>query len=145
MNWQRNSLYYAARIQANFEEILGFSVPSMIWVKAGLMQITMWRAHPAWLRMTLDCSRIAKVMAMVSGSRGRRCFILASDKNKKDQKNLRSRLSKLVDYYPIQVDHKSTNLEKRNKQNGLKSTNRESQTRTFWTRASTHVFPKRPA
>ena len=41
MNLQQNSLYYAARIQANFEEILGFSVPSMIWVKTGLMQITM--------------------------------------------------------------------------------------------------------
>ena len=38
LNW--NSLYRAVRI-ANFEEILGFSVPSIIWVKAGLMQITM--------------------------------------------------------------------------------------------------------
>ena len=37
---QRNSLYGAARI-ANFEGILGFSVPSIILVKAGLMQIAM--------------------------------------------------------------------------------------------------------
>ena len=48
-----------ARI-ANFEGILGFSVPSIILVKAGFMQITMQRARLAWLRMTLDCSRIAK-------------------------------------------------------------------------------------
>ena len=37
---QRNSLYSAAR-SANLEGILGFSVPSIILVKAGLMQITM--------------------------------------------------------------------------------------------------------
>ena len=36
---QQNSLYHAARI-AKFEGILGFSVLSIIWVKAGLMQIT---------------------------------------------------------------------------------------------------------
>ena len=36
---QRNSLYRAARI-ADFEGILGFSVLSIILVKAGLMQIT---------------------------------------------------------------------------------------------------------
>ena len=37
---QRNSLYRAARI-AKYEGILGFSVPSIILLKAGLMQITM--------------------------------------------------------------------------------------------------------
>ena len=37
---QRNSLYRTARI-ANFDGILGFSVPSIILVKARLMQITM--------------------------------------------------------------------------------------------------------
>ena len=37
---QGNSLYRAARI-ANFKGILGFFVPSIIVVKAGLMQITM--------------------------------------------------------------------------------------------------------
>ena len=36
----RNLLYRAARI-ANFEGILGFSVQSIILVKAGLRQITM--------------------------------------------------------------------------------------------------------
>ena len=34
---------------------------------AGLMQITMQRARPAWPAMTLDCSRIAKEITMVSG------------------------------------------------------------------------------
>ena len=50
-------------------------------------------ARPAWLRMTLDFSRIAKEIAMVRGffvEGGSRCFILVSVKNKKDQKNLRS-------------------------------------------------------
>ena len=51
---QRNSLYRAAHI-ANFEGILGFSVPSIILGKAGLMEITMLRVRPDWLRMTLDC------------------------------------------------------------------------------------------
>ena len=37
---QRNSLYHIARF-ANLEGILGFSVPSIILVKAGLVQITM--------------------------------------------------------------------------------------------------------
>ena len=55
----------------------------------------MQRTRPAWpaitkLRMTLDCSRIAKEIAMMSGIfvEGRRqtFFILARDKNKKDQK-----------------------------------------------------------
>ena len=36
-----NSLYRAARF-ANFEGIWGFSVPSIIWVGAGLMQITLF-------------------------------------------------------------------------------------------------------
>ena len=61
-----NSLYRAARV-TNFEGILSFSLPSNILLKAGLMQITMERVLPAWLRMTLDCSRIAKEIAMVSG------------------------------------------------------------------------------
>ena len=54
--------------------------------------------HNVTCSLTLECSRIAKEMAMVSGffSRegGRRCFILASDKNKKDQENLRSKFNK---------------------------------------------------
>ena len=51
----------------------------------------------AKLRMTLDCSRIAKKIAMMSGFLSR-----ARDKNKNDQKNL---WRKLVDYCP-----KTTNL-----------------------------------
>ena len=50
-----------------------------------------------------------------------------------------------VNLNPKQDDHKATNLETRNKQNGSKSTNQESQTMAFWTRASKHVFPKRSA
>ena len=50
--------------------------------------------------------------------------------------NLTSRL------LPKQDDHKATNLETRNKQNGSKSTNHESQTMTFLTRASKHMFPE---
>ena len=67
---------------ANFEGILGFSVPSIILVKAGLMQITMSRTRPAWLRMTLDFSRIAKEITMVSGFfvEGRRQTLLYSRK-----------------------------------------------------------------
>ena len=44
-----------------------------------------------------------------------------------------------------QDDLKATNLETRNKQNGSKSTNHKSETMNFWTRTSTHVFPKRSA
>ena len=51
---------------------MGFSVPSIIWVGAELMLITMQSTRLAWpaktkLRMTLDCSRIAKEIAMMSG------------------------------------------------------------------------------
>ena len=44
-----------------------------------------------------------------------------------------------------QDDLKATNLDTRNKQNGSKSTNHKSETMNFWTRTSTHVFPKRSA
>ena len=49
-------------------------------------------------------------MDFLSKEEGKRCFILASDKNKKDQKNLRGKL-KQVDYCPKQDDHKAINLE----------------------------------
>ena len=94
---------------------MGFSVPSIIWVGAKLMQITMQRTRPAWLaktklRMTLDCSKQRKSWQWVdflSRAGGRHCFILARDKNKKDQKNLRG---KLVDYCSKQGDHKQRTL-----------------------------------
>ena len=69
---------------------MGFSVPSIIWVGAEFMQITMQRTRPAWPaktkpRMTLDCARIAKEIAMMSGlfveSRGQ--TLLYSWKKKK--------------------------------------------------------------
>ena len=68
------------------------------------MQITIQCAPPAWpaktkLRMSLDCSIIAKEIAMVSGDllrEGARplCHILARgvDILKKDQENLQSKL-----------------------------------------------------
>ena len=51
---------------------MGFSVPSITWVGAELMQITIQSTRLAWpaktkLRMTLDCLRIAKEIAMMSG------------------------------------------------------------------------------
>ena len=59
-----DSLYRAARF-ANLEGILGFSVPSIIWVGVGLMQITMFeRALPAWPAKTKP--RMANEIAMVS-------------------------------------------------------------------------------
>ena len=73
---------------------------------------------------------------------GRHFFILASDKNRKRQKNLRS---KLVDYNQKQDDHKQRTLKHRNKPNGLKSINHKSQTMTYLTRSSKHVFPNRSA
>ena len=78
---KQNSLYHAARI-ANFEGIVGFSVPSIFVAKTGLRQITMQRAHPALLRMTLDCSSIVKEIVMVSGFfvTGRRQMLLYSCK-----------------------------------------------------------------
>ena len=57
------------------------------------MQITMQRTRPAWpaktkLRMTLDCSRIAKKNVMMSGlfvEGGRQTLLYSCKKNKKDQ------------------------------------------------------------
>ena len=50
--------------------------------------------------MTLDCLRIGKEIGMKSGflpkEGGRHCFILASDKNKKDQKSLQSKLLLII-------------------------------------------------
>lgn len=74
-----NSLYRAVGF-ANFEVIWGFSVPSILWVGAGLMNVTMFvHAHPAWptkikLRMTM-------VVVMISGIWSKHCSILASDRN----------------------------------------------------------------
>ena len=66
---------------------MGFAVPSIIWVGAELMLITMQRTRPAWpaktkLRMTLDCSRIAKEIVMMTGIfvEGRRQTFLYSFK-----------------------------------------------------------------
>ena len=54
--------------------------------------------HNVTCSLILEFSRIAKEMAMESGffskEGGRRCFILASDKDKKGQENLRSKFNK---------------------------------------------------
>ena len=50
---------------------------------------------------------------------------------------------KLVDYSLKQDDHKQRTFKHRNKPNRLKSTNHKSQTMTFRTHSSKHVFPKR--
>ena len=145
---QPNSLYRATRF-ANFERIFGFPAPSIIWVGAGLMQITTQLARPgsqakSKLRMTLECSRTAKEIAMVSGIFVLRrsqtsLYNLASgvDIRKKDQKNRRI---KLVESCPKQDDHKGETLKHRNKQTGSKSTDHKSQTRTFGTRSRKHLF-----
>ena len=70
------------------------SVPSIIWVGAGLMQITMQRTRPAWpakkkLR-TQDCLRIAKEIAMMNGifveSRSRHALFLQETRTRKIRK-----------------------------------------------------------
>ena len=87
-------------------------------MEAGLIQITIQHACPAWpakkkLRMTLDCSIIAKEIMMVSGNllrEGARllCFILARGIDILKKENLRS---KLVDLYCSKQDeHKQQNL-----------------------------------
>ena len=83
-------------------------------------------------------------MKVLSREGDRHCFILASKEDicKKDQKNFPA---KLVNYCPKQDDHQQWTLKHRNKQNGSKSTNHKSLTMTFWTRSSTHLFPKRVA
>ena len=118
---------------------LGFFYSINILVKAGLMQITMWCACPAWLRMTRRLLKNSK------GNRDGGCIFcwrkqadialyLQMTKIKKIRKiceaNLTSRL------LPETGNHKATNLETWNKQNGTKSTNHKSQTMTFWTRTS---------
>ena len=71
---------------------------------------------------------------------GRHCSF-ASDKNKKGQKNI---WSKLVDYGLKCNDHKQRTLKHRNKTNRAKSSNRKLKTMTLWTCPSKcHVFPKR--
>ena len=66
-------------------------------------------------------------------------YSLASgvDIRKKDQKDLRI---KLVESGPKQDDHKRETLKHRNKQTGSESTNHKSQTMTFGTRSSKHLF-----
>ena len=84
----------------NFEGIFGFFCSVNHLSGGGLMQITMQQACPAWstktkLTMTLDCSRIAKEIAMVSGSfvEGRMQTLLYSCKWQKSERSQRSEKS----------------------------------------------------
>ena len=136
---QRNSLYHAALI-GNFAGIWGFSECSVnILVKAGLMQITMWCAWPAWLRMT---------RRLLKNSKGNRdggwifcwrkeadiALFLQMPRIKKIRKICEANLTSQL--LPETGDNKATNLETPNKQNGSKSTNHKSQTMTFRTHTS---------
>ena len=74
------------------------------------MQVT---THPAWptktkLRMTLDCSRIAKEIMMMSGRfvEGRRQTLLYSCKRLVRMRHQKNLLRKLVNYCPKEGDHK---------------------------------------
>ena len=82
----------------------------LIWVGAGLTQITMFEhARPAWQKQNWERRRKSRCwVEFLSREGDRHCFILASDKNKKEQKNL---LIELVDYSPKQDDHKQRILE----------------------------------
>ena len=71
-------------------------------------------------------------MDFLSRAGGRHCLILAKDKNKKDQKNLRR---KLVDYCPKQGGSQATNLE-------TQKQNKEDRNAPI---ISKHLFPWRSA
>ena len=92
----------------------------------------MWNERKSIKKIWKKISCMQWRVDILSKEGGRHCFILASDKNKKDQKNLRSKLTQFI-------------AQTWNKQNRLKTTNHESQTMTFWTSESKHVFPKRSA
>ena len=85
------------------------------------MQITTPKTK---LRMTLNCSIIAKEIAMMSGifnslrARGRHCFIPGRGKNKKDYRKLRRKLVNRCPKQCEQGDHKRRTLKHRNKQRG---------------------------
>ena len=100
----------------NFKGVLGFLCSVNHFSEGGVNQIHNVTCSPSLaeiLRMTLDPSRIAREIAIVSEFFCRRkeaLQTLASNKNKKDHKNLRSKLLKLVDYCQKQNDHKATNF-----------------------------------
>ena len=84
--------------------------------------------------MTLDCSRIGKENRDGEWIYCRRkeadvALFLQVTRMRKIIKICKA--TKLVDYCPKKDDHKAMNLEMRNKQNGSKFTNHESQTMTF--------------
>ena len=116
---QPNSLYRAACF-ANFEGILGFSVPSVIWVGAGKCKSqrnALAHASFALKNKTENGSRLIENSKGNLGGEWNFCrgegdrlfFTLASkvDICKKDQKHVRA---KLVNYCPNQDDHQQWTL-----------------------------------
>ena len=75
---------------------------------------------------------------VLSKEGSRRCFILSSDKNEKDHNNL-SKLNKSIIARNRKITKQRTLKHETNK------TDRKPQTKTFWTRASKYLFPKRSA
>ena len=142
------NLLYRAACFANFDGILGFCVPSVIWVVGGggggckSQRNAFAHASFALKNETENGSRLIDNSEgnldgewnFCRGEGDRLSFILASkvDICKKDQKHVRA---KLVNYCPQQDDHRQWTLKHRNKQNGSKSTDHRSQTMTFWTRS----------
>ena len=102
-----NSLCRAARF-AIFEGILGFSHLNGGGVNANH---NVWTRSPSLARKNKtengEGNRDVWV-EFLSREGDRHCFILAGDKNKKEQKNL---LIELVDYNPKQDDHKQRTLQ----------------------------------
>ena len=89
--------------------------------------VTCW---PSLAKNDSSCSRIAKEIAMVSrffveGRRQRLFYFFQETRMRKIIKMCEG------EYCRKQDDHRTTNLETRNKENGSKSTNHESQTMTF--------------
>ena len=121
-----NSLCRAARY-AGFEGILGFSVPSIFWVGARSMQITMFeRARPAWPTKT-------KLRINGKGNRDgewnfcrRREADIALFLQVTRITQLRKFSKQTNHYSPKRDDHKQQTLKHRNKPNGSKSINYKS-------------------
>ena len=98
---------------------LAFSVRSIISVGAGLMQVTMQYAYPAWPAKTKQ--RMVKEIAMATGifvKRRRKTLLYSCKWQEYTQLE-----KKLVDYSPKQDDHKQWTFKHRNKPNRSKSTN----------------------
>lgn len=117
------------------------------------MQIPIQRTRPAWpaIDKTENDSRLLKnsegnrdgEWIFLSKEAGRGCFIFASDKNKKDQKNLRRKLNS-----SIIVRNRTISKQRILKQETNKTDRNPpitiQKTMNFWTRARKHCFLRGP-